>query len=94
MSTALISIICEDRPGLIAAVTGLLFDLEINLADTTFAVLGIGRVREQVLPLEHDLEALAEHMKHVAVDEHAPGHAPLAKPRTERMRLAAGPPIE
>jgi glycine cleavage system transcriptional repressor len=42
MSTALISIICEDRPGLIAAVTGLLFDLEINLADTTFAVLGGG----------------------------------------------------
>ncbi len=42
MSTALISIICEDRPGLIAGVTGLLFDLGINLADTTFAVLGGG----------------------------------------------------
>jgi glycine cleavage system transcriptional repressor len=38
--TALISIICEDRIGLIAEVTGRLFDLGINLGDTTFAVLG------------------------------------------------------
>jgi glycine cleavage system transcriptional repressor len=40
--TALISIICEDRIGLIAAVTGRLYDLGINLGDTTFAVLGGG----------------------------------------------------
>ena len=42
MSTALISIICEDRSGLIAAVTGRLYDIEINLGDTSFAVLGGG----------------------------------------------------
>jgi glycine cleavage system transcriptional repressor len=41
-STALISILCEDRPGLIADVTGRLYDLGINLGDTTFAVLGGG----------------------------------------------------
>lgn len=41
-STALISIICEDHPGLIADVTGLLYDLGVNLGDTTFAVLGGG----------------------------------------------------
>jgi glycine cleavage system transcriptional repressor len=41
VATALISIICEDRPGVIAAVTGRLYDLEINLGDTSFAVLGI-----------------------------------------------------
>ncbi|MBL8710272.1 MAG: amino acid-binding protein [Rhodospirillaceae bacterium] len=40
--TALISIICEDHPGLIADVTGRLFDLGVNLGDTTFAVLGGG----------------------------------------------------
>jgi glycine cleavage system transcriptional repressor len=40
--TALISIICEDHHGLIAEVTGRLFDLGINLGDTTFAVLGGG----------------------------------------------------
>jgi glycine cleavage system transcriptional repressor len=38
----LISILCEDKPGLIAAVTGRLYDLEINLGDTSFAVLGGG----------------------------------------------------
>jgi glycine cleavage system transcriptional repressor len=41
-NTALISIICEDHSGLIAEVTGRLFDLGINLGDTTFAVLGGG----------------------------------------------------
>jgi glycine cleavage system transcriptional repressor len=40
--SALISIICEDRTGLIAAITGRLFDLGVNLGDTTFAVLGTG----------------------------------------------------
>jgi len=41
-NTALISILCEDRAGLIADVTGRLYDLGINLGDTTFAVLGGG----------------------------------------------------
>ena len=40
--TALISILCEDHAGLIADVTGRLYDLGINLGDTTFAVLGGG----------------------------------------------------
>lgn len=39
---ALISIICEDRTGLISAITARLFDLGVNLGDTTFAVLGGG----------------------------------------------------
>lgn len=69
MSTALISIICEDRPGLIAAVTGRLYDVGINLGDTTFAVLGGGAEFTLVakLPdrlslddLEHELRSLAE----------------------------------
>jgi glycine cleavage system transcriptional repressor len=42
VSIALVSIHCEDKPGLIAAVTGRLYDLEINLGDTAFAVLGGG----------------------------------------------------
>lgn len=39
-TTALVSIICEDYTGLVAEVTGQLFDLGVNLGDTTFAVLG------------------------------------------------------
>ncbi|HEY4162322.1 MAG TPA: ACT domain-containing protein [Dongiaceae bacterium] len=42
MATALVSIICEDHAGLIAGVTGCLYDAGINLGDTTFAVLGGG----------------------------------------------------
>lgn len=40
--TVLISIVSPDEVGLIAAVTGELFDLGVNLADTSFAVLGSG----------------------------------------------------
>lgn len=36
---ALISVHCKDHPGLIAEITGRLFDLGINLGDTSFAVL-------------------------------------------------------
>src|SRR3989338_9126092 len=41
-NAALISIFCPDRVGLVASVAGRLFDLGINLGDTTFAVLGTG----------------------------------------------------
>src|SRR5258708_37599655 len=39
-TVALISVLCEDNPGLIAAITGRLYDIGANLGDTTFAVLG------------------------------------------------------
>lgn len=38
----LITVVGADRVGLVAAVTGRLFDLGVNLGDTTFAVLGTG----------------------------------------------------
>ncbi len=69
MSTALISLICEDRPGLIAAVTGRLYDIGVNLADTTFAVLGGGAEftlvaklpeRLTLADLERELDELPE----------------------------------
>jgi glycine cleavage system transcriptional repressor len=41
-NTALISVICADHAGLIADVTGRLYELGVNLGDTTFAVLGGG----------------------------------------------------
>ncbi|WES31252.1 glycine cleavage system protein R [Varunaivibrio sulfuroxidans] len=41
-SSILISIICPDRVGLLADLTGRLFDLGANLGDVTFAVLGEG----------------------------------------------------
>ena len=39
-TNALISVICHDRSGLVADLAGRLFDLNLNLGDTTFAVLG------------------------------------------------------
>jgi len=38
-TTAIVSIICPDRVGLISAITGRLFDLGADLGDTSFSVL-------------------------------------------------------
>ncbi|WP_119301838.1 glycine cleavage system protein R [Dongia deserti] len=53
--TALVSIMCEDRAGLIADVTGRLYELGINLGDTTFAVLGSGAKFTLVAKLPPDV---------------------------------------
>lgn len=42
MSNLLVSIFCPDRTGLVAAITGRLFDLGVNLGEVSFAVLGSG----------------------------------------------------
>lgn len=39
---AVVSIFCPDRTGLVASITGCLFDLGGSLGDTSFAVLGTG----------------------------------------------------
>ncbi|MBY0429571.1 MAG: amino acid-binding protein [Rhodospirillales bacterium] len=42
MTTLLVSVLCPDRTGLVAAISGRLFELGANLGDTSFAVLGGG----------------------------------------------------
>lgn len=54
-STALISILCPDKAGLVAAIAGRLFDLGVNLRDTSFAVLGQGAEFTAVCDLEGEL---------------------------------------
>lgn len=60
----LISIICSDKPGLISAVTGALFELGVNLGDTTFTMLGEGAEFTAVCESPADLPAgeLAEQL--------------------------------
>lgn len=53
--TALISILCPDRVGLVAAITGRLYDLGTNLSDTTFAVLGGGAEFTAICELSEDV---------------------------------------
>ncbi|MBC8270125.1 MAG: ACT domain-containing protein [Rhodospirillaceae bacterium] len=55
-TNALVSIICTDRVGLVSAITGLLYDLGVNLGDTTFAVLGGGAEFTTVCELPDSLE--------------------------------------
>jgi len=67
MTTVLISVFCPDRPGLVADITGRLFEVGANLGDTSFAMLGGGAEFSSVCDLpadvtlteiEHDLATL------------------------------------
>lgn len=49
MAYSLLTIVCPDRTGLISDITAELFDLGINLCDTSFAVLGTGAEFSAVL---------------------------------------------
>jgi glycine cleavage system transcriptional repressor len=68
-NNALISILCEDHPGLIADVTGRLYDLGINLGDTSFAVLGGGAKFTLVakLPTEISIADVEEELRSIPV---------------------------
>ncbi len=56
----LVSMVCPDQVGLIAGITGRLFDLGVNLRDVTFAVMGQGAEFSAVceLPARMDVEEL------------------------------------
>ena len=58
-SVALVSILAADRVGLVSAIAGRLYDLGINLRDTTFAAMGQGAEFSAVCELPADLD-LAE----------------------------------
>jgi glycine cleavage system transcriptional repressor len=61
MASFLISVFCPDRVGLVAAITGRLFELGGNLGDTAFAVLGGGAEFTTICDFdEHHLPAALE----------------------------------
>ena len=72
-NNALISIICQDSAGLIADVTGRLYDLGVNLGDTTFAVLGGGAEFTLVgkLPADVDLAEVERELRAVPLLQNA-----------------------
>ncbi len=51
----LVNILCTDRVGLVAAVTGYLFEMGANLGDTSFAVLGGGAEFTSVCEIPDDV---------------------------------------
>jgi glycine cleavage system transcriptional repressor len=69
MSSVLVSVFCPDRTGLVASITGRLFELGANLGDVDFSVLGSGaeftaicRTPDHLQPemLRQDLAGLPE----------------------------------
>jgi glycine cleavage system transcriptional repressor len=55
MATVLISISGPDRTGLVAAITGRLFELGANLGDSSFAMLGAGAEFTSVCEIPADI---------------------------------------
>lgn len=53
----LVTLFCPDRTGLVAAVAGRLFDLGVNLGDTSFAVLGTAAEFSAVCEVPPDVMA-------------------------------------
>jgi glycine cleavage system transcriptional repressor len=59
MHTVLVSVSSRDRPGLVAAIAGLLFDCGANLGDSSFAVLAGGAEFTAVCQLPPHVDAAA-----------------------------------
>jgi glycine cleavage system transcriptional repressor len=55
MAVALVSILAQDRVGLVSEVADHLFEAGVNLGDTTFAVLGTGAEFTAVCELPNGL---------------------------------------
>lgn len=87
----LIHVFAHDEPGLVSVISGCLFDLGLNLGDTSFAVLGTGAeftvVVEEPVPvdageIEQQLRGLPEldgaevKVEHFGID---PTHGPSAQ---------------
>lgn len=100
-TTALVTVSCPDRVGLVAAISGRLFDLGGNLGDTTFAVLGAAAEWISVveLPGELDLAAVEAELRALPAlagatvtctrFAHDPFHGPAAKV-THRITVSGG----
>jgi glycine cleavage system transcriptional repressor len=96
-----ISISCPDRVGLIAAVTGRLFDLGANLGDTVFAVLGGAAELTTIIEIadnsdladiKNELSSLPELFEAqvvVAPFPFSPVHGPSAQ-ATHRISIGGG----
>lgn len=100
-TTLLVSITAADRIGLVAALTGCVFDLGGNLADTTFAVLGEGAKFSGVAEFHDDISPDTLQAELTALDElsgaeinirpfdHAAVHGPQGR-LTHRVVVSGG----
>jgi glycine cleavage system transcriptional repressor len=96
-----VAISCPDQTGLVAAITGRLFDLGGNLADTSFAVLGGAAEFTSVVEMPADAEpdavaadlsclpALQNAVVDVTPFELDPVHGPIAR-ITHRVAVSGG----
>ena len=56
MTTAIVTVLCPDKTGLVSAITATLWEMGANLTDTSFSVLGGGADFSAVCELPVDLQ--------------------------------------
>ena len=56
MTTAIVTVLCPDKTGLVSAITATLWEMGANLTDTSFSVLGGGADFSAVCELPADLQ--------------------------------------
>jgi len=86
MTSALIAIFCPDRTGLVAAISGRLFEIGANLGDTSFSMLGGGAEFTSVCELPDDMP-----LGEVEADLAALPELAQATVSVRPFRLAHGP---
>ncbi|MBA3582863.1 MAG: amino acid-binding protein [Gammaproteobacteria bacterium] len=77
-----LNIVCPDKPGLIAAITGALFELDVNFSDTHFALLETHGEFSAICEAPDSLDAQNMHDLLVAL-------APLANAKIDIMPFRA-----
>jgi glycine cleavage system transcriptional repressor len=87
-----VQVFCPDRTGLVAGLTGALFDLDANLGDTRFAVLGHGAEFSAILVVTEDIDADRVRAALAAVPEAADAEITVS-PYDDWAGGAGGPEI-
>lgn len=56
MTTAIVTVLCPDKTGLVSAITAVLWEMGANLTDTSFSVLGGGADFSAICELPSDVQ--------------------------------------
>src|SRR5210317_873142 len=94
MNKAILSVLGHDRPGIVAAVTGILFDLNCNIEDVSQTILQTEFSGSFIVSLPQDLslddlhERFIEHLTHMELHVHI---EPLLKKKAALATREAEP---
>ena len=86
-TTAIVTVLCPDKTGLVSSITGLLWELGANLTDTSFAVLGSGADFSAICELPPGVEVsdIEQALAALGVNSFASDEPPSKKAKVEKL---------